>query len=323
MFIRVSLDKEEYTEKPTGILVGQISKRIAQQVFNGELKDFADLISNKGCTWCPAIFKINQTSQIAERKNSLFQQAQLLALDFDSGLDIDQIISRSKENSLVPNLIHESFSSTEELKKYRVIFVLPEPDTQQKIFVGRIRKLLEIFPEADKATKDPARLFFGSNKGIAHIDSSSINIISPLEYKHNPIEESYGLVTRIAQEPFKWGDRESSISLLKQYSFVHRRFIMQQLYIASLRVEGLRWENKNETGYEVIKDETIRLAGIAGITPWLIHYYFFQAATKNNRFFSRWQYSLKEVITANFLWKSDRPDILAKGKFQITKKSKK
>lgn len=55
--IFTTVDKVGYKNKPQGREIGLISKRIANEKYQiNNLYEFADLIANKGCTWCPAIF---------------------------------------------------------------------------------------------------------------------------------------------------------------------------------------------------------------------------------------------------------------------------
>ncbi|MGL6344973.1 MAG: hypothetical protein ACRC80_38195 [Waterburya sp.] len=314
--LNLSLDLQKFTAKPSNKEVPNISKRIAQQAINLELKTFAEAIAIHGQTWCPSVFAVAPDTGKPERRNTLFKQAQVIGLDFDSGIELEEIRTRSRSQNLFPNIIHESFSSTPALRKYRVVYVLTQAITNQRDFVCRVRRLLEFFPEADKATKDPARLFYGSNKGIAFFDAEARNEVKPIELSFNPVEGSIASLSPF-QQAQDWGDKESSLQLFKSLPTSQKNFIARQFGISYQRIQALSWDNPLETGYQVIKEETIRLAGIHGVTGWLIHREFSQAAKKNRKFFSRWQYNLESVILQNYNWKINRPDILENGKYKL------
>ena len=103
--ILTTLDKQGYSRKPEKKEIAKISKRIADCTCEvHDLKEFANLVANKGYTWCPTVFNGN-------RNIDNFVSIQLIALDFDGGVTFDEVKQKS-EKYMIPILFaYETFSS--------------------------------------------------------------------------------------------------------------------------------------------------------------------------------------------------------------------
>ena len=157
--IFTTVDKVGYKNKPQGREIGLISKRIANEKYQiNNLYEFADLIANKGCTWCPAIFD-------KKRNTENFISTQIIALDFDGGVSFSDILERSKKYMLPVLFAYETFSSTN-MDKFRAVFILDTVIDDINTFNYIIAIFMKIFPECDKACKDVSRMFFGGKKLI-------------------------------------------------------------------------------------------------------------------------------------------------------------
>jgi len=90
---------------------------------------------------------------------------QIFALDFDSGLiSFEDALIRSRNQNLIPNIWYETPSSTKELVKFRIVYILDQPVTDSKIAEKIRYGLLAEFPEADPKCVDAVRFFNGTNK---------------------------------------------------------------------------------------------------------------------------------------------------------------
>ena len=113
-----------------------------------------------GKAWTPGTFTGNH------RVKTKLISAQIIALDCDDHISVDNAIMEFLicEYAL---LIHASPSSTPEHPKTRVIFLLQEPIDQCERYETITRGMLAHFAHLrpDKACKDVARFFYGSDIG--------------------------------------------------------------------------------------------------------------------------------------------------------------
>lgn len=124
---------------------------------------------------------------LGERKNSSFISQQIFAIDIDNCKDkkplplsesllFEQCLHRTKKYGLLPLFAYESYNSTENNPRYRVVFlndVLIEDPKAAEIMRNM---LIKIFPEADSACTDAARIFFGGKELIYHDFHARINL---------------------------------------------------------------------------------------------------------------------------------------------------
>ena len=92
----ITLDNKYYISKPSKEEIGKINNRLSEHYYVTDIRKTAELIGNKGCTWCPAIFN-------GKRKKENFIEIQLIALDFDGGIGFDEIKGIS-EKYMIPIL---------------------------------------------------------------------------------------------------------------------------------------------------------------------------------------------------------------------------
>ena len=122
---------------------------------------FAELML-QGRTWCPATFN-------GGRSNANWTSQSVFALDFDSGILPEVIIARCQSLDLIPNVVYTSFSDSQELRKFRLVFFIDMIiKTQEKAKELQLT-LMELFPECDASCKDYARMFFAA-KEVVHVD---------------------------------------------------------------------------------------------------------------------------------------------------------
>ena len=113
-----------------------------------------------GKAWTPGCF--SGTS----RKNETFQFAELIALDADDGLSVAQAL----QNPVIRQyalLVHPSASSSPELHKTRVVFVLSErvqgTERYRALVTGLVR---ELHLTIDPASLKPAQFYYGSTNQV-------------------------------------------------------------------------------------------------------------------------------------------------------------
>lgn len=161
--MKLCLDHDEFTRKPSGAEIGKISKRIAEHCIEISLEDFVKQITEpNGRTYTPAWFNGNA------RSNDAWAGQQIFGLDFDGGITYKEIMARCKEYNIIPSVIYETFSSVDR-NKLRVLFVCEQEITDFRIRTAVQIALLTMFKESDKSCKDASRLFFGG-KAIVYKD---------------------------------------------------------------------------------------------------------------------------------------------------------
>lgn len=161
----VTLDTVSYSAKPEGSEAAKISKRLAQPV-SVELTELKKHIES-GCTFCPGVFD-------GKRSNEMFKQAEILVLDFDDTVSIGQVLDASNRYELPPFMGYYSFSHTEEQPRFRMGWRLDKPVGDTRTYDVAIRALLGTFKQADSQCKDPARMFYGTDKEFFHYDPQAV-----------------------------------------------------------------------------------------------------------------------------------------------------
>ncbi len=184
MNVTVSLDDKEYKKKPDGKEYALITKRIAQNPVNINVEKLADIVGNKGRAFCPAIFKGG------ERLSENFEQMQLFALDFDSGVSFAEIRNKAEKYELPIAFAYHTFNSTNALPRFRVLFINDVPINNKNAAECMIGMLYQIFSEADKACKDVSRLFLGGKMLFFKGNGKCIDIISLMDNYHRYIFET-------------------------------------------------------------------------------------------------------------------------------------
>lgn len=122
---------------------------------------FAELML-QGRTWCPATFN-------GGRSNANWTSQSVFALDFDSGILPEVIIARCQSLDLIPNVVYTSFSDSQELRKFRLVFFIDMIIKVQEKAKELQLTLMELFPECDASCKDYARMFFAA-KEVVYVD---------------------------------------------------------------------------------------------------------------------------------------------------------
>jgi hypothetical protein len=173
MKFTICLDNTAYTAKPAATQVGIINNRIASLQATLDIDALADKLS-KGYSWCGSTFTGTKRNALA------FEQSQLLVLDFDDNTQPDAVLATAKEFGLVCNLIASSFSDTPAHRKFRAVFVLDAPVTDNAYYKSLVKGFQKVFPTCDKACKDVCRLWFGGKVPPSHLEYG-VNSVGTVE----------------------------------------------------------------------------------------------------------------------------------------------
>lgn len=139
-----------------------------------------------------------------ERQSAKLISQQMVALDFDN-TKIEIIngektkvqttgndyftINQALANDFIrtyASFLYETFSSTEDWNRFRVIFALSEEHKNAHKVTNIYKYLMNIFPQADKSPKDASRIFFGGTSNLIEIDYENVlpTDILPLDTEH-------------------------------------------------------------------------------------------------------------------------------------------
>jgi len=183
MKIRTNIDTLSCKRKPSGLDIGGISNRTrrAEAVKEIELDELFTLVIS-GHTFTPA--ELNGPSK------SNWQSQQLLCIDIDNEATVTAPDGRpitgengkpvtaplpqpttpefahqlTRNYGLSACLIYQTFSSTNELPRFRMVFCLDKPLTDVNAAMNYTRRLAGIIPGADPAIATPERMIFGTTQ---------------------------------------------------------------------------------------------------------------------------------------------------------------
>lgn len=168
--ILCQFDDVGYTTKPKG-QEGAIKSRLLKgKAKEYNIKEFIKMIET-GHTLCPAIADGIKAADWKGQK--------LLCVDIDNDLDNTQkqtkedILRTCESYKIKPFMIYETFSSTPEHPKYRILFLCNELITDCKKREIAIKTLVRLFPQADSACTNADRMFFGTNKKVSFVDENA------------------------------------------------------------------------------------------------------------------------------------------------------
>lgn len=202
MKITTTILREPFDHKPVEVM-GRIQNTCVKAE-TIELTELCDLIA-QGCT-----FKSCDCGKSA----SDFHSGMLFSLDFDNKdaskrIDPEEAISIAVRAGFKPSVMYRSFSSTDAIKKFRLIFVADRQLTDRKQWEHCQNVISAIYPEGvTDHTNNPNRCFFGTDKGIDFCEENQVSVDLLLS---NYVEPKPKTATTRKQRSRK-GDRPSRIA---------------------------------------------------------------------------------------------------------------
>lgn len=187
MKLHVHLDEKKYTTKPSEQEIKtSLNGRITEKIIELDIKDLAQEVGLEGRSVVFGNFPPH------ERQSEKLISQQMVALDFDN-TKIDMIngektkvqttgndyftINQALANDFIrtyASFLYETFSSTEDWNRFRVIFVLSEAQINARKVTNIYKYLMKMFPQADKSPKDASRIFFGGISNLIEIDYENV-----------------------------------------------------------------------------------------------------------------------------------------------------
>ena len=199
MKLKLTLDPGGYSRKPTSKQAADISINIAKYPVELTVEEFSEALLN-GHSWSNLYSK-------PERKKRYWSGQQLFCVDLDDNPNLEFIINSicNDDSSPLnlnrcifgkPLIVHESFSSTEEHRKLRVIYCSNQLVIDGILAYAILRYLKDFWDSlgenytADPCTVDLARILYGTNsdKSLAYFPA---NTFSFDDIVSNPDFEKY------------------------------------------------------------------------------------------------------------------------------------
>ena len=160
-----------------------------------------------------------------------FVSQQIFAVDLDNAtgkkpvpendrLTPEQAVERARAAGLKPNLVYPTFSDSPALRKFRVLFVMDRPVTDRLLRDRLADYVVNIFgAAADSKCRNPARLFFGTNKPPILTDVENVNRVDelmPLLPDEPPRVKKKRTKAAVKKKPEEVAGRKSNIDLIRE-----------------------------------------------------------------------------------------------------------
>lgn len=119
------------------------------------IEDFSKLILKPNAhSWCGGVF-----SGVIKDDNWI--ESSIIGMDFDKGeITLEEVYLKFRDFDIIPNLHYDTFSSSEQLYKFRVVLFFDSPITCIKMYTKIMRTLEKLF-STDPSCKNPSRIFYG------------------------------------------------------------------------------------------------------------------------------------------------------------------
>lgn len=228
--VEILLDKEQYNHKPQDKEVVTLTKRLPQNKVSVAMKDLADAVSS-GCTW--------KASVMSDTTNDSFVSSQIVALDVDnknSYISVNDFLALNHKYK--PYFIYETFSSTKEHERFRVIYVFDKVITDYNTMNALYEEIWAQYPTVDlDRTVRPGKILFGG-KTLRHYNES-INKIPKIKPTDKAITKKHSTPIKEVVVEKVTITKEDIISRLKAMKNNYRN-------VKSIDInDSYEWCNKN------------------------------------------------------------------------------
>lgn len=217
MEVEVCLDTQRFNNKPEKKDTKSVSQRIAGTRRAIHVQELADSVGNNGQTFCPAIF----TGQ--RRMSAEFLQMQLFVLDFDTEVSYNEVKTLAEEYSLPVSFSYHTFCSTEEVPKFRVVFMHGCAIHDRETAEMMLEMFKRLFPQSDSSCFEVARMYFGG-KGVIEVNDGKFFTLDILAYHFQRIlylnePNQYSRNIRRFADRFHVGLQEKNILSICTYKY--------------------------------------------------------------------------------------------------------
>ncbi len=269
MIYQAYIHDKAYNSKPTDF--GYISKDITNHLGEYTIEEIASKLA-KGHTILPAVMN-------GERKKANFKSQQILMLDFDNKeskpASMFQILGREFTTKHAA-FSYQSFSSTPDQPKFRLVFVLDEPLKSAAQVEAMYIELFKHYPEADIACKDASRLFFGGRQLIeinynnvlgTEIVADVVEVVKPKKAKKKKTEQiKLDLVIDAEETPnyelIRQGNKEELKKRFSEHSASFQSKVTAKNYLRQLNMRTVLGVPSEGTFKDIFHEEQSPSASI-------------------------------------------------------------
>lgn len=243
--VEVLVDSVCYNEKPAGKTIAAITKRLPQSRQAITLEGLAQAAVN-GRSWKAAV--------MSDTTNGSFVSSSLVALDIDnkeSYTSINDFLVAS--NKYQPCFIYETFSSTEEHQRYRVVFAFDKTITDYNEMAALYEEVKAQYPTVDiDPSVDPGKILFGG-KALAFFN----NVINK-----TPVVKAVGQAPRTTTKASNVKETNHESIEIDKDTVLENLAAMAEQYadVQELDInEAYRWINENVKMTDVLGiEENVR-----------------------------------------------------------------
>lgn len=138
-----------------------------KQVGNYTVDEIADIVQQPyGYTWSGGKFN-------GLVSNNTWESQSVIGIDFDNKdkiINPNEVVNRLEKYCITPQIWYKTFSSTDQLLKFRMMLLLDESITDFRQHDYIIKGLKVLYPEADQSCFNRGRFFFAGTKSeiISH-----------------------------------------------------------------------------------------------------------------------------------------------------------
>lgn len=185
----VTLDRTFYKAKPDRAEITHITERVKRAGPSEVTRErFAEHV-RRGGTWVPGCYGEPFVGDDGKLKWGEFESLQVVAVDIDNAIEEKDAEGRKVKRMLLPGergylsipdalrlcelrgldpmLLYTTFNHSDAWPRFRLVFDLGEPMTDEGRARAVIEQLLFAFNDAgDEKCKNPNRLYFGSNGNV-------------------------------------------------------------------------------------------------------------------------------------------------------------
>ena len=203
--VEVLLDEVEHTSKPQGKEVGRITKALPNNRVKVAIPQFANFIE-KGCSF--------KASVLSSTTKDSFVSSNIVALDVDnkeSYTTIDEFMKLTGEAQLKPFMLYETFSSTDEHQRFRVLYRFNRTITDSEEMEKLYNYVWSLFPTVDlDYSVDHSKILYGGKKVVFFNnetnevpDLSNVSILKKKTVKAAPKQTTATHTKHITKEEIK------------------------------------------------------------------------------------------------------------------------
>lgn len=178
------LDNVRYSTKPEDKEIPLLNNRIIRQPVELRPEELAQELM-RGKTFMPAYF-VERSGRIF-RQNEYWHSQEIVALDIDKEMSVEDALKEFENRAC---FLYTTFSHSEQLHKFRVVFVLDKKITDLGQCKELLQRLHEEYPMADRMCMHPNRLFFGGKQLFEFNYTNRLCVDDYLKYYRPSLEVS-------------------------------------------------------------------------------------------------------------------------------------